>query len=78
MPEPQGTIIAALMEQLIQTGPDGLAQAFTALFTLAMRLERERYLGAEPYQRSPERRGHANGYKPKTLDTSAGMITNGA
>ncbi len=75
MPEPQGTIIAALMEQLIQTGPEGMAQAFTALFNLAMRLERERDLGAELYQRSPERRGHANGYKPKTLDTPAGTIT---
>ena len=40
MPEAQGTIIAALMEQLIQTGPEGMAQAFTALFNLAMRLER--------------------------------------
>jgi putative transposase len=75
MPEPQGTIIAALMEQLIQTGPDGMAQAFTALFNLAMRLERERHLGAEPYQRSSERRGYANGYKPKTLDTPAGTVT---
>jgi hypothetical protein len=24
-------------------------------------------LGAEPYQRSVERQGHANGYKPKTV-----------
>ena len=75
MPEPQGTIIAALMEQLIQTGPEGMAQAFTALFNLAMRLERERFLGAEPYERNAERRGYANGYKPKTLDTPAGTVT---
>ena len=75
MPEAQGTIIAALMEQLIESGPDGMAQAFTALFNLAMRLERERFLAAEPYERSPERRGYANGYKPKTLDTPAGTVT---
>ena len=75
MPEPQGTIIAALIEQLIQNGPEGMAQAFTALFNLAMRLERERFLGAEPYKRSPERRGHANGYKPTTRDTPAGTVT---
>src|SRR3954462_7500037 len=75
MPEPQSTIITALLEQLITTGPESMGQVFTALFDLAMRLERERHLGAERYERSPERRGYANGYKPKTLDTPAGTLT---
>jgi putative transposase len=75
MPEPQRTIITALLEQLITTGPESMGQVFTALFDLAMRLERERHLGAERYERSPERRGYANGYKPKTLDTPAGTLT---
>ena len=70
MPEAQGTIIAAFMEQLIQTGPEGRGQAFTARFNLAMRLERERHLGAEAYERNAERRGYANRYKPKTRDTA--------
>ena len=34
-----------------------------------MRLERERHLEAGLYERNPERRGYANGYKPKKLDT---------
>ena len=38
-------IIADLMEQLIENGPDGMASAFTALMNLAMRIERERHLG---------------------------------
>jgi hypothetical protein len=59
MPEPQSTILTALLEQLITTGPE--SKVFTALFDLAMRLERERYLGAGRYERSPERRGYANG-----------------
>ena len=71
----QDTVIAALMEQLIKEGPEGMAQAFTALFDLAMRLDRERYLDAGLYERSPERRGYANGYKPKSLDTPAGTLT---
>lgn len=75
MPDPQSTIITALLEQLITTGPESMGQVFTALFDLAMRLERERHLGAERYERSPERRGYANGYKPKTLDTPAGTLT---
>lgn len=51
----QNTIVAALMEQLIKEGPDGMAQAFTALFELAMRLERERHLEAGLYERSQPR-----------------------
>ena len=74
MPEPQSTIITALLEQLITTGPESLGQVFTALFDLAMRLERERHLGAERYERSPERPGYANGYKPRTLDTPASTV----
>jgi hypothetical protein len=58
-------IIADLMEQLIESGPDGMASAFTALMNLAMRIERERHLGAQADKRSPERSGYANGYKPK-------------
>lgn len=75
MSQGQDTIIATLMEQLIAEGPDGMAQVFTALFNLAMRLERERFLGAGLYERNPDRRGYANGYKPKTLDTTAGTVT---
>ena len=75
MSQTQDTIVAALMEQLIAEGPDGMAQVFTTLFNLAMRLERERFLGAGLYERNPDRRGYANGYKSKTLDTTAGTVT---
>ena len=30
-----------------------------------MRIERERFLRACPYERTVERQGYANGYKPK-------------
>lgn len=36
------------------------------------RRERERFLGAGHYVRTPERRGYANGTKPKRIDTPAG------
>jgi len=74
MPEPQDKLVAAVMERLIEEGPESMAQAFTALFDMAMRLERERFLGAGHYERTEERRGYANGYKPKTLDTPAGTV----
>lgn len=69
------TPIAAVMEQLIAEGPEGMAQVFTTLFNLAMRFERERFLGAGHYERTPERRGYANGAKPKTIDTPMGTLT---
>jgi putative transposase len=52
-----------------------MAQAFTALFNLAMRTERDQHLGAGLHERSDGRRGYANGYKPKTVDTPAGALT---
>ena len=53
MSQTQDTIVAALMEQLIAEGPEGTAPVFTALFNLAMRLERERFLGAGLYNATP-------------------------
>lgn len=68
-------IVAELMEQLIETGPEGMASTFTAMLNLAMRLDRERHVGAQAYERTPERSGYANGYKAKRLDTPAGTLT---
>jgi transposase-like protein len=74
MPEAQDRIIDELMEQLIQQGPGGMAAVFTRLFNLVMRLERENFLGARHYERTDERRGYANGIKPKRIDTQAGTL----
>lgn len=75
MPEPQDRAITALMEQLISQGPDCMAEIFAQLFNLALRLEREQFLDAGLYERTAARRGYANGYKTKRLDTPAGTIT---
>jgi putative transposase len=40
----------------------------------AMQAERQQYLQVAPYQHSPDRRGHANGYKPKTIKSRIGEI----
>ena len=75
MRKSQDTAIEALMEHLIETGADDMASVFTNLFDLAMRIERERFLGASHYERTPLRRGYANGTKPKRVDTPAGTVT---
>ena len=55
MQTPNDRTVTELMEQLIETGPEGMAAAFTAMLNLAMRIERERHLGARPYERTPDR-----------------------
>ena len=74
MPDTHDRIIDELMEQLVAQGPGGMAAVFTRLFNLAMRFERENYLSARHYERTDERRGYANGIKPKRIDTAAGTL----
>ena len=76
MPDTHDRIIDELMEQLVAQGPGGMAAVFTRLFNLAMRFERENYLNARHYERTDERRGYANGIKPKRIDTAAGRLRN--
>jgi len=39
-----------------------------------MRIEREDFLGAKPYECTEYRQGDANGYKPKTVKTRVGEV----
>ena len=68
------TTMADLAQLIVEHGPDAMARAMTTLFNHAMRIEREQALGAAAHQRSPDRRGHANGFKPKTLSTRVGLL----
>ena len=69
------TTIEAILEQLIATGATDLGRVFGQLFELALQIEREQFLKANHYERTPERQGYANGYKPKRIDTPAGTVT---
>jgi len=69
------TLPTELLESIAANGLDYLPELIRILVNEAMKAEREAYLGARPYERSPERRGYANGYKPKALRTRVGKIT---
>ena len=56
MRKDQDSAVEALVEQLIEGGSENMATVFAGLFNLAMRIERERFLGAGHYERTPERR----------------------
>ena len=68
------TLPEEILEQIAVEGMEALPELIRILINEAMRLEREHYLGAGPYERSPERKGHVNGYKSKTLKTCVGEI----
>jgi transposase-like protein len=75
MDDRKDTAVEALLEQLIAQGPNDIAGVFARAFELAMELERERFLRAGRYERTPERQGYANGYKAKRVDTPAGSVS---
>lgn len=71
----QTTALDTITELLAEYGFDGLARAVTVLLNEVMKVERAHALGAGPYQRSDDRKGHANGYKPRTIHTRIGPLT---
>jgi len=75
MDDRNDTGFEAIMEQLIEHGANDIATVFARAFEMAMRIERERFLGAGHYERTATRQGYANGTKPKRIDTPAGTVT---
>ena len=58
--------LEAILEQLIEQGPGDLAGVFRArAFELAMQIERERFLGAGHYERTPETPGLCQWHQAK-------------
>jgi transposase-like protein len=62
-------------DELAGKGLEAVPELLRVLINNAMQVERSRYLQAEEYERTEERIGHANGYKPKTVHTRVGDIT---
>ncbi len=62
------------MELLIKNGFSGIADAVSILMNTAMKIERSRYLKADPYERTEQRQSYANGYKSKTIKTRVGTV----
>lgn len=69
------TLPDELLEQIADQGLEVVPELIRTIINTAMQLERQNHLGVGPYERSPERRDRANGYKPKTVATRVGKIT---
>lgn len=67
--------LEAAYAALLSQGLDGAGEALRILVNEASKIERAHHLNAQPFERSDERRGHANGFKPKTVMTRLGELT---
>ncbi len=69
-----GKTLEEICEVLISEGLPGVREAIEILINMAMRMEREKAIGAGPYERTEDRRGYANGFKPRVIHTRMGAI----
>lgn len=70
----QSNELDAIVQLLADHGFGGMSQAMEILLNEAMKLQRSEALRAGPYERTSERRGHANGFKPKTVKSRLGRL----
>jgi len=62
-------------KEFAEKGLDAIPEMLRVLINQVMQAERSNYLQADEYERTEDRIGHANGYKPKTVRTRMGEIT---
>ncbi len=64
----------SLLEDVIDNGFENMTGAVISLLNEAMKLDRSRHIQATSYERTEERNGYANGFKPKTVNTRLGKL----
>ena len=62
-------------DEIVEKGLAAIPELMRVLINNAMQIERSKYLQAEQYERTKDRKGHSNGFKPKTVKTRVGEIT---
>jgi len=72
--EKENNLLASLMQMVNENGLEAVAETFRILLNEAMKIERDQSLGAGLYERTDNRQGYANGYKPKSVDTRMGRL----
>jgi len=67
-------MIQETLEEFAKTGMNQLKESLETLLNQLMIAEREDFIGATPYERSPERMYYSNGFKNKKLLTRSGEL----
>lgn len=74
MTPPKDTLMKELL-QIVQTeGAESLRSLLQAVCQAVLEAQMTQFLQAEPYERTLQRRGYRNGYKPRTLTTRLGPL----
>ena len=55
------------IEEFAKNGLEAVPELMRVLINNVMQVERSKYIQAGDYERTEDRKGHANGYKPKTV-----------
>ena len=67
-------LIEEALSELAEQGIESLCPALEKLFNELMLIERNQVLQASPYERTEQRKGYANGFKNKMLQTRIGKL----
>jgi putative transposase len=70
----ESTTIEEVLQVLSENGFEGFREVMRVLLNEVMKLERSAFLQADSYERTADRRGHANGFKDKTVQTRVGKL----
>ncbi len=63
-----------ILEQVITHGIKAMLPIMSSLMNEAMKINRGQTIQADPYQRTDERKGYANGFKKRTFQTRSGPL----
>lgn len=69
-----GRLPATLTQEILLDDPGFLRDLVERAVQTILEEEMSAHLGAERYERSGERRGYRNGYKPRALTTRVGTL----
>jgi len=68
------TLLEQVIQMLAANKDNKFSRVIETVVNEAMKLERTQALQAEPYERTDERTGYANGFKDKTLSLATGKV----
>jgi len=68
------TLMMKIFEALNSDQGDGMRALLESVLNVSMKIERENAIGATHYERNTERKGYANGFKPKMLNSRMGTL----
>ena len=74
MANPDNTPTPDTLQEALLNDPEFLQRIVQNALQHILEAEISHHLNAEPYQRTPSRKGYRNGYKPRQLKTRVGSL----